>query len=59
MCGFNKDTVIGMGEPPLKSYVNFHFTGKMKVSKSKQGFTQEPTEEDGVTIRSGVSLVNL
>ena len=30
--------------PPVKSYVNFYFTGKIEVSKSSYGFTQEPTE---------------
>ena len=35
---------FGSPHPPLKSYVNVHFTGEMDVSKSSYGFAQEPTE---------------
>ena len=35
---------FGSHRPQLISYVNLYFTGKIEVSKSKQGFTQEPTE---------------
>ena len=38
------DTEFGSPHLPVKSYMNFYFTGKIEVSKSSLGFTQEPTE---------------
>jgi hypothetical protein len=38
---------FGSPHPPVKSYVNLYFTGKIEVSQRKQGFRQEPTEAHG------------
>ena len=45
-CSKKLNFEFGSPHPPLESYVKHYFTGKIVVSKSSYGFTQEPTEEE-------------
>ena len=54
--------------PPLKSYVNVYFTGKIDVSQRKQGLRQESTDlemiqkyswESGITSDTNYTILGL